>query len=306
MIGPHAFPYADFHYGVSKICDLGNKCDVDESDMLEYLENDPSTKVIAMHTENVRDANRFFEIARRVTYQKPVLLLKSARTNEVGIMSTSQTGSLSLGNQIFDGICKQVGIIRLEKFGELFEIPKFFAYQPLPKANKLGIVSHTGMGAALATDEGAKYNLSIAKLSPETAAKLNLIFPNLWKTFIDIGPLASSRSDYLFIYPEILKTILADDNIDSLLHILWANPGIGSVEDYINIYRELNGSCQKPIAIWIYGPRLTTIYDIAYNLEDLGFPVFLDLETAIKAIGVAYQYATWKSEKHKKETMHYS
>lgn len=306
MIGPHVFPYADLHYGVSKICDLGNKCDVDESDILEYLENDPSTKVIAMHTDDVRDTKRFLEIARRVTYQKPTLMLKSTRTNYTGIVSTPQDGSLSLDNQIFDGICKQVGIIRLDKFSELFEIPKFFAYQPMMKGNKLAIVSHTGMGAALAIDEGIKYNLSNAKLSPITARNLSLIFPNLWKTFIDIGPLASSKSDYMSVYPEILRTILADDNVDSVLHILWANPGITLVEDYVNIYRELGTGCQKPIAIWLYGPKLPIIYDIAYNLEELGFPVFLDLEVAIKAIGVAYQYATWKKGKHQKETIPYS
>jgi len=153
------------------------------------------------------------------------------------------------------------------------------------------------MAAVLATDEGAKYNLSVAKLSPETVTKLNLIFPNLWKTFVDIGPLASSRSNYVSIYPEILKTILADDNLDCLLHILWLNPGIASIEDYINIYRELKNSCQKPVATWVYGPRLPVIYDVACHLEDLGFPVFSELEIAIKAIGVAYQYAIWKKGK---------
>ena len=294
MIGPHTFPYADFHYGVSKICDLGNKSDVDESDMLEYLENDPSTKVIAMHIENIRDGRRFLEIARRVTYKKPVLVLKSGRKNEGGIVSTPQTGSLSLDDQIFDAVCKQVGIIRLEKFGELFEVPKFFAYQPLPKGNRLGIVSHTGMGAALAADEGAKYNLSLAKLSPETATKLNAIFPGLWKTIIDIGPFASLKSDYMSIYPEILEAVLADDNIDCLLHILWADPAGASVEDYTKIYRKLHGILKSLSRSGSTVRNYQSSYDITYNLEDLGFPVFSDLETAIKAIGVAYQYAIWK------------
>ena len=297
MIGPHAFPYADFHFGVSKICDLGNKCDVDESDMLEYLENDPSTKIISMHLENMRDGRRFLEIARRVTYKKPVLLLKTGRTSGVEMVATPRNGSRSVDDQIFDAICKQEGIIRLEKFGELFEVPKIFAYQPLPKGNKLGIVSQTGMGAALAVDEGVKYNLSVAKLSPETATKLNAIFPGLGKTIIDIGPLASFKSDYMSVYPEILKAVLADDNIDCLLHIIWAGPAGASVEDYTKMYRGIHGIYQKPVAIWIFGPRLPIIYDMTYNLEDLGFPVFSELETAIKAIGVAYQYASWKKEK---------
>jgi acyl-CoA synthetase (NDP forming) len=231
MISPHTFPYADFHYGVSKVCDLGNKSDVDESDMLEYLENDLPTKVIAMHIENIRDSKRFLEIARRVTHKKPLLVLRTGRTNQGGTASPPQTSSLLLDDQIFDTVCKQVGIIPLEKSGELLEIPKFFAYQPLPKGNKFGIISYTGMGAALAADEGAKYNLSVAKLSPETVTKLDAISPSLCKTIVDLGPLTALKSDYMSVYPEILKVVLADDNIDCLFHILWADPAGASVED---------------------------------------------------------------------------
>jgi|GEM_PF-1405829 acyl-CoA synthetase (NDP forming) len=150
------------------------------------------------------------------------------------------------------------------------------------------------MGAALAADEVAKYNLSVAELSPETATKLDAISPGLWKTIIDIGPLAALKSDYRSVYQEILKVALADDNIDCLFYILWADPAGASAENYTIIYRRLHGICQKPVVIWIYGPRLPIIYDITHNLEDLGFPVFSNLETAIKAIGVAYQYAIWK------------
>ncbi|NWG04437.1 MAG: CoA-binding protein [Syntrophaceae bacterium] len=281
MISPHTYPFADFHYGISKVCDLGNKSDVDESDILEYLENDSSTKVIAMHIENIRDGKRFLKIARRVTYKKPVLVLKPGRTNE----------------QVFDAACKQAGIILLEKFSELFEIPKFFAFQPLPKGNQFGIISYTGMGAALAADEGAKYNLSIAKLSPDTIAKLNVISPGLCKSVVDLGPLMALKNDYISVYPEILKVVLEDDNIDCLFHILWAAPMGPFLEDYIKIFRNLRSVSQKPVVIWVYGPRQPNVYDLTCNLEDLGFPVFSALETAIKAIGLAYQYAIWKGRK---------
>ncbi|MGQ9646320.1 MAG: CoA-binding protein, partial [Thermodesulfobacteriota bacterium] len=82
MINPQAFPYGDLHYGVSKICDYGNKCDVDECDMLEYLEEDRHTKVITMYLESIRDGRRFLKMSRRVTRKKPVLILKSGRTKE--------------------------------------------------------------------------------------------------------------------------------------------------------------------------------------------------------------------------------
>jgi acyl-CoA synthetase (NDP forming) len=294
MINPQAFPYADLHYGVSKICDFGNKSDVDECDMLEYLENDPATKVITMYLESIREGRRFLEISKRVTSKKPVLILKSGRTEEGARVSASHTGSLAVDDQIFNAACKQAGIIRLEKFSEIFELPKIFALQPLPKGNQLGIISYTGGVGVLATDEAKKYGLSIAKLSPETITKLDAIFPGLGKTIVDIGPGMVVVADYMSVYPEILNTVLRDDNIDCLLNIIWMDPSGGLIEGYIKTYKELQERYQKSIATWIYGPRLPTIDDLTLRLEDLGFPVFSDFEMAIKALGFAWQYGIRK------------
>lgn len=293
MINPQAFPYADLHYGVSKICDFGNKCDVDECDMLEYLESDPATKVITMYLESVRDGRRFLEISRRVTAKKPVLILKSGRTKEGARVSASHTGSLAVDDQIFSAACKQAGIIRLEKFRELFELPKIFSLQPLPKGNRLGIATFTGGVGVLAIDEGAKYGLSVAQLSPEIAEKLNAIFPGLGKTVVDIGP-PMAVNNYITIYSDILKTVLADDQIDCLFNVIWTSAFEEFVEEYLKFYGTLQGHDEKTIATWIYGPSIPLINEMSSRMEDLGFPVFSDLEMAIKALGIAYQYSNRK------------
>jgi len=294
MINPQAFPYADIHYGVSKVCDYGNKCDVDECDLLEYLENDPATRVIAMYLESIRDGRRFLEISRRVSSKKPVLILKSGRTKEGARVSVSHTGSLAVDDQIFDAACKQAGIIRLEKFSEIFELPKIFASQPLPKGNRLGIVTFTGGVGVLAIDEGEKYGLSVAKLSSETITKLNAIFPDLGKTIVDIGPPMAVINNYMDIYSEILKAVLLDDNIDCLFNIIWTSPFEDFAEEYLKFYEGLMGNYQKTIATWIYGPSLSLVHNMSYRMEDLGFPVFSNIETAIKALGIAYQYSIRK------------
>jgi acyl-CoA synthetase (NDP forming) len=293
MINPQAFPYADLHYGVSKICDYGNKCDVDECDLLEYLESDPATKVITMYLESIQDGQRFLKISKRVTAQKPVLILKSGRTKEGAKVSASHTGALAVDDQIFSAACKQAGIIRLEKFREFFELPKIFSLQPLPKGNRLGIVTFTGGVGVLAIDEGAKYGLSVARLSPEIAKKLDAIFPGLGKTVVDIGP-PMAVNNYMTIYSEIIKTVLSDDHIDCLFNVIWTSPFKEFVEEYLKFYGELRGSHQKTIATWIYGPSIPLINDMSSRMEDLGFPVFSDLETAIKALGMAYQYSNRK------------
>jgi acyl-CoA synthetase (NDP forming) len=293
MINPQAFPYADLHYGVSKICDFGNKCDVDECDLLEYLESDPATKVITMYLESIQDGQRFLKISKRVTAQKPVLILKSGRTKEGAKVSASHTGALAVDDQIFSAACQQAGIIRLEKFREFFELPKIFSLQPLPKGNRLGIVTFTGGVGVLAIDEGAKYGLSVARLSPEIAKKLDTIFPGLGKTVVDIGP-PMAVNNYMTIYSEIIKTVLSDDHIDCLFNVIWTSPFKEFVEEYLKFYGELRGSHQKTIATWIYGPSIPLINDMSSRMEDLGFPVFSDLETAIKALGMAYQYSNRK------------
>lgn len=292
MINPQAFPYGDIHYGVSKICDLGNKCDVDESDLLEYLEKDPPTKVITMYLESIGDGRRFLKVSKRVSSKKPVLILKSGRTPQGAEVSVSHTGSLALDDQIFDAACRQSGIIRLNTFRELFELPKIFASQPLPKGNRLGIITFTGGVGVLAIDEGVKYGLSAGSLSSETKKKLNSIFPDLGKKIVDIGPVMAVVNDYMDIYADILEAVMTDQGIDSIFNVIWAGPSGEFMEGYLKIYRELKGNGQKPIATWIYGPRVPLINEMACQLEDMGFPVFLDLEMAIKALGIASQYAT--------------
>ena len=292
MINPQAFPYADLHYGVSKICDFGNKCDVDECDLLEYLEGDPATKVITMYLESIRDGRRFLKTSRRIAAKKPVLILKSGRTTEGANVSASHTGALAVDDEIFTAACKQAGIIRLEKFHELFELPKIFL-QPLPKGNRLGIVTLTGAVGVLAIDEGTKYGLSATRLSPETIERLNAIFPGLGKSVVDMGP-PMAVGNYIAIYPDILKTVVADDNVDCLLNVIWTSPFKEFVEEYLKFYETLQGNYQKTISTWIYGPSVPLIKEMSGRMEDLGFPVFSDVETAMKALGIAYQYSIRK------------
>ncbi len=292
MINPQAYPYADLNYGLSKICDFGNKSDVDECDLLEYLETDPATMVIAMYLESIRDGRRFLNASRRVAAKKPVLILKSGRTKEGAKVSASHTGALAVDDEIFSAACKQAGVIRLEKFHELFELPKIFL-QPLPKGNRLGIVTLTGAVGVLAMDEGAKYGLSAARLSPGTIEKLNAIFPGLGKSVVDMGP-PMALGSYISTYPDILKVVICDENIDCLLNIIWTSPFPEFVEEYSRFYAGLQRNCQKTIATWIYGPSTPLMKQLSARMEDLGFPVFSDIETAMKALGIAYQYSIRK------------
>ena len=291
MSNPQAFPYPDLGFGVSKICDFGNKCDLDECDMLEYLEKDPKTGVISMYLESIRDGRRFLEICKRVSAQKPILILKSGRTEEGAKASASHTGAMAVDDAIFEAACSQGGVLRLRDFNALFELPKIFAMQPLPRGNRLGIISYTGGVGVLATDEGTKYGLAVTRLRPKTSEVLNRLFPGLGVMPVDIGPMAPVVKDFLSFYPKILKWVMADENVDALFNVLWADSTGMNIESYIKAYEDVKDRYQKPLVSWVYGPDSGLVRDTAERLENLGFPVFSHPERAIKAMGLALQYA---------------
>ncbi|MGQ9636940.1 MAG: acetate--CoA ligase family protein [Thermodesulfobacteriota bacterium] len=296
MLNPQAFPYGDLGYGVSKICDFGNKCDVNECDLMEFLEEDSDTRVIVFYLEGINDGRRFMEVAQRVHKKKPILVLKSGRTKEGAKATFSHTGALAINDQIFDAVCNQAGILRLESFGEIFELPKIFCYQPLPKGNRLGILTFTGGVGALAIDEACIQGLHPATLDFETLRELRSIYPYLGETVIDIGPPMAALKDYFSIYPKIIEAILRDKNIDCLFNVIWTGPSEEFVEEYIKIYYRLREINEKTIATWVYGPRVSLVQKMTFHLEDLGFPVFKDLEMAIKALALASRYHLMKKE----------
>jgi acyl-CoA synthetase (NDP forming) len=294
MVNPQAFPYPTLRTGVSKICDFGNKCDLDECDLLEYLEQDPDTRVISLYLEGIRDGKRFLEIARRVTARKPVLLLKSGRTEAGAKASASHTGSMAADDRVFEAVCRQGGILRIEKFGELFEMPKLFSSQPLPGGDRLGIMTFTGGIGVLAIDEAPKYGLRLTALGTDTSRFLDDIFPGLGTMPVDIGPAMAAVPAAFDRYSDILGAVMGDANVDALFNVLYANPSEGIIGRYVEAYEAARNRSRKPLVTWIYGPDAVRILELRERLEDMGFPVFDKPESAVKALGLASRYKRFR------------
>ncbi len=292
MINPQAFPYGDLRCGISKICDFGNKCDLDECDLLEYLAEDPSTAVIGLSLETIRDGRRFLDVCERVASRKPVLALKLGTTQEGARASASHTGSLAIDDAVFDMACRQAGVLRIQGFRELFELPKIFASQPLPRGNRFGMVTYTGALAVLAADEGAEYGLTTARLAPDTARRFDEMFPGLGNIPVDLGPMIPTVKDFSTVYSGIIEAVMDDDNVDCFFNVLWHDAHNNNQKAYVEAYEKLrDGHTRKPVVTWIYGPSSDTVRDLTERIEDLGFPVFAEPERCIKALGLAYQYA---------------
>ncbi len=296
MINPQAVTYPEMRFGVSKICDFGNKCDVDECDLLDYLEKDDNTAVISMYLESIRNGRGFLKLARQVATRKPVLVLKSGRTGEGAKASESHTGSLAVDDRIFDGVCSQAGVLRLEQFGDIFEMPKIFAAGELPSGNRVGILTVTGGVAVMAIDECAKQGLSLARLGGGSADELEKLFPGLGKNPVDVGPMMAAVPNAFDLYPRLLDTILQDENVDVLFAVLWATPAGDVISKYVETYEGLKARSRKPVVIWIYGPDAGAITELGERMELCGFPVFDTPEKCIRALGLAYKYVRYTTQ----------
>ncbi len=294
MINPQAYSYSDLGFGVNKICDLGNKCDVDECDLLEYLEKDDSTGVISLYLESIRDGKRFLDVAQRVSRKKPVLALKVGTSPAGARASASHTGSLAVDDAIFDAACSQAGLLRIDRFSELFLLPKVFARQPLPSGNRIGVVSFTGGVGVLAVDEGARHDLVLAEFSEKSRKIFEEISEDLGNNPVDLGPMIPTVKDFSAFYSRILLAVLADDQVDSLFNVVWADALGKNTRAYLEAYQEMKTHARKPIVTWVYGPNAANTRKMSRNLEDLGFPVFEEPETCIRAIGLLTQYANRK------------
>ncbi|MCG6877992.1 MAG: CoA-binding protein [Deltaproteobacteria bacterium] len=297
MINPQAYPYRDLRYGIGKICDFGNKCDLDECDFLEYVENDSDTQVISVHVETVRDGKRFLEVCKKVALKKPLMILKLGVTEAGARASASHTGSLAIDDEIFDAACRQTGALRLDQFSELFDMPRFFASQPLPRGNRFGMVSYTGAVGVAALDEGARHGLVRARLSKESSRMLEDMFSGLGHVPVDIGPMIPSVKDFSAVYAKILTAVLNDENVDCLFNVIWADAKGRNTKAYVEGYEALGENGHKPVATWVYGPSVTMVRDLTKQLESRGFPVFAEPERCIKALGLAYRYAKGRSER---------
>jgi len=293
IIGPQLLPLEEMHYGVSKICDFGNKCDIDEVDLVEYLDEDPQTKVIAIHFEGLQDGRAFLDKVKAVVPRKPVIVLKPGRTEDSRTAMASHTGTLAGEEAVYESAFKQAGVLRVDTLKELVDLPKVFAHQPLPKGNRLAIVTVSGGAGVMGIDVAAQNGLTLATLSAGSLKRLAEISPLLVGNPVDMGPaLAVNRSAMVPYFREMLLALCDDENID-LLGIACPYGLRGSLDE---IFGQLAGWVSKTMAFWVPSPSLSGAEEVARKLEGMGLPTYPDCETAVKALSAAYKYSVIRSK----------
>ncbi len=151
--------------GVSKYISCGNMASVTFNDLLEYLKDDPSTRVITGYVEDIREGRKFIEVAKGAAAEKPVLIFKPGASEASARAARSHTAAMAADDKVFDAACRQAGVIRCHNINEMFNMADAICYQPSPKGNRVAILSGGGGFCVIATDACTRLGLELPELS---------------------------------------------------------------------------------------------------------------------------------------------
>ncbi|MDF1574637.1 MAG: acetate--CoA ligase family protein [Bacteroidales bacterium] len=207
------------HIGFSKFISFGNKADISEIDLLYYLMNDEETKVILMYLEEVSDGTALMQAARDVIEKsgKPILVIKSGRTDEGASAAASHTGSMTGKDEVCDAAFEQAGIIRCNNIEEMFNKAIAFAYQAPPASEKVAIITNAGGPGVLTTDAAITTGLKLAKFSEKTTAILKKALPATANIHNPVDVIGDARSDR---YLAAIQAAFEDPDVAGVFVIL--------------------------------------------------------------------------------------
>src|SRR5690606_13197603 len=202
--------------GLSSFVSVGNKADVSGNDLLQYWENDPQTDLILLYLESFGNPRRFSRIARRVGKKKPILAVKSGRTSAGKRAAGSHTAALAANDTGVEALFRQAGVIRADTLEEMFDVASLLAHQPIPKGNRVAILTNAGGPGILAADACEAEGLILPTLSQETQAKLREFLPPAASVQNPVDMVASASADD---YRRALPLLLDDEEVDAVITI---------------------------------------------------------------------------------------
>ncbi|HEX2014208.1 MAG TPA: acetate--CoA ligase family protein, partial [Nitrososphaera sp.] len=274
--------------GFSKVISMGNKVDMDESDVLELLAEDPDTRVIVMYLEDIRNARRFMEISSRITTEKkkPIIVLKAGRTAEGAKAAASHTGALGGSDANYEAAFAQCGVIRVDTMGELFDLATAFSKQPVPDGGVV-IVSNAGGPAIISTDSCSRYGLKMADISSirDDIAKVIPAYGSPRNPVDIVGD-----ADYVR-FENVLNLVLSHPNVGSVVTMCTPSATL----NYDDLARVLVKMSKK----FPDKTMLASLMGLAEGVENRaimsegGVPYYLYSEPAIRTLKAMYDFKKW-------------
>ena len=272
--------------GFSKFISFGNKADISEIDLLYYLADDPKTKVILIYLEEISEGKALMACAKDIISKtgKPILVIKSGRTNEGAAAAASHTGSLAGSDEICNAAFEQAGIIRCNDIMEMFDIAVAFAYQPIPENNRVAIITNAGGPGVLTTDALINDGQQLAAFSDETTTIFRKELPKTANIKNPVDVIGDARADrYNIAVTESLK----DDNVDAVFVILTPQ-SMTEIETIAQEIVDVSKNSSKPIYTSFMGA--VDVNEGINILEKNNIPNFMLPESMSKAFASVFKF----------------
>ncbi len=280
--------------GLSKFASIGNMADVTMGELLSHLKDDDSTRVIALYMEGFSNPREFFEIARDVSATKPIVVMKTGKSDIGSKAALSHTGSVAGSDAIYDGAFKQAGIIRARTILEFYDTVRAFAKQPAPEGNRISVLTHMGGPGTICIDEvSATHELQLARLSPETAQSLKSICAPMANIGHPDGYVDLTAAHYENLHNQVLQILFQDKNIDMVLQILAPSAFL----DQKLLVREIAEACRLKQNGKTFLNAVTFgefAHDARQGLEDAGLPTFEYSDMLARVAGNMATYAAYR------------
>ncbi|MBI4970500.1 MAG: acetate--CoA ligase family protein [Candidatus Omnitrophica bacterium] len=277
--------------GFSKFISMGNKANITELELLEYLGEDSETDVILMYLEDLSHPREMIDAARKISgedaHLKPILAIKSGRTLAGAKAASSHTGSLAGSDEVYTAIFAQGGILRVDTVDELFDYAKVFSSRKFPKSNRVAIVTNAGGPGIMATDSCVRHGLQMAEISDKLKAELKKVLPSTAALTNPIDLIGDAQHDR---YDAALKLVLRDKHIDGAIVILTPQ-AMTDIEEIAHTIGRIATKHTKPVIACFMG-----IVDVSAGtkiLEDWKVPYYKFPESASKAFAAISKYSAW-------------
>ena len=279
--------------GISTFVSVGNKADISGNDLLRYWEADDNTDVMLLYLESFGNPRKFSEIARRVGRKKPIAVVKSGRSAAGARATTSHTGALIAASDVtVDALFRQAGVVRTDTLAELFDVASLLANQPLPKGNRVGIITNAGGPAILCADACEARELVVPVLSESSQARLRAFLPAGASVGNPVDMIASAPADH---YRQALEIVGNDDNVDSLI-VIFTPPLVTRAGDVATAIAQAIPHIDesKPLlSVFLSAqPAPVELRESSIRIPSYSFP-----ETAAIALARATRYQQWRERR---------
>ncbi|MEM1134538.1 MAG: bifunctional acetate--CoA ligase family protein/GNAT family N-acetyltransferase [Bacteroidota bacterium] len=273
------------HVGFSYFASIGVMADINWGDILLFLGDDPHTKAILLYMEAIGDARSFLSAVREIAYTKPVIVVKPGKTNESAKVALYHSGNLSGNHEVFQAAFRRGGVLQVESLADLFYMSSVLGKQPVPKSNRLAIITNAGGPAVLATDALIDGGGALADLMPETVEQLKKV-PKSERWWIN-NPLYIHLSASEEAFANALQIVINDKTNDGILVIITPQMSI-NLEKLAEKLVPFSHVKQKPLIIGMMGGLGTGKSRVIFTKA--GIPVFSFPDVAARVFNYMWQY----------------